>query len=63
MGIRRRRRGNAGTSDRGIGQPVRQYAYQKLTYTAYGEAEDGKGKQTKTAQPSALALKGETGRR
>ena len=46
MGIQRRRRGNAGTaswSDRGIGQPVRQYAYEKLTYTGYGQAEEGKG--------------------
>ena len=37
--------GNAGAvswSDRGIGQPVRQYAYQNLTYMAYGKAEEGK---------------------
>ena len=46
MGIRIRWRGKAGTaswSDRGIGQPVRQCAYQELTYTAYGKAEESKG--------------------
>ena len=45
MGIRIRRSGNARTaswSDRGIGQPVWQYAYQALTYTAYGKTEGGK---------------------
>ena len=44
MGIRIRQRGNAGTaswSDRGIGQPVLQYAYQELTYTAYGKTHEG----------------------
>ena len=42
--------GNAGAvswSDRGIGQPVRQYAYQELTYTAHDKAKEGKGKQFK----------------
>ena len=60
MGLRRRWRGNAGTAswlDQGIGQPVRLYAYQELTYTAYGKAEEVKGKQKKNQQPSALALK------
>ena len=41
--------GNAGAvswSDRGIGQPVRQYAYQKLTYTAYGKAEKERHRET-----------------
>ena len=45
MGIRVRWRGNAGTaswSDPGIGQPVRQHAYQELTYTFYGKAEKRK---------------------
>ena len=66
MGIRIRRRGNAVTassSDRGIGQPVRQYAYRELTYAAFGKAEEGKGKQKKTVQPSVLVLIGETDRR
>ena len=43
MGIRIRRRGNAGTefwSDRGIGQSVWKYEYQELNYTVYGEAEE-----------------------
>ena len=45
MGIRKRRRGNAGTaswSDGSIGQPVWQYAYEEPTYTAYGKAEESK---------------------
>ena len=45
MGKRIRRRGNAGTaswSDRGIGQPVWQYAYQELNYTVYGKSEERK---------------------
>ena len=47
MEVRSRQRGNAGRaswSDRGIRQPVRHYAYQELTYTAYGKAKEGKGK-------------------
>ena len=45
IGIRIRRRGNAGTaswSDRGIGQLVWQYAYQELNYTVYGKAKESK---------------------
>ena len=43
--MRIRRKGNARTaswSDRGIGQPVWQYAYQELNYTVYGKAEENK---------------------
>ena len=50
MGIRNMRKGNAETaswSHRDIGQPVRQYEYQEPTYTVYGKAEEGKGKQRK----------------
>ena len=35
----------ASWSDRVLGRPVRQYAHLELTYTAYGKAEEGKGKQ------------------
>ena len=46
--------GNAGTaswSDRGIMQPVRQYAYQELTYTAYGKVRRRKAKASRTFPP------------
>ena len=39
---------------------MRQYAYQELTHTAYGKAEEGKGEQKQMVQLSALLLKGET---
>ena len=45
MEIRIRWRENAGTvawSDRGIGQPVWQFAYQELNYTVYGKKEERK---------------------
>ena len=63
MGIRKRRRGNAGTaswSDRGIGQPVSQYAHQEPTYTAYGKAEEGKSVASISA---GLLREGESSRR
>ena len=66
MGIRRRRRGNVGrrlgqteASDNRCGE----YTCQELTYTAYGKAEEGKGKQKKTVQPSVLVQKDEIDRR
>ena len=67
MGIRKRRRGNAGTaswSDRGIGQPLRQYACQSplARPTVRRRRRKAKGNR-KTVQPSALALKGEIDRK
>ena len=41
---------------------MRQYAYQELTYAAFGKVEEGKGGK-KTVQPSVLVPKGETDRR
>ena len=60
MAIRRRRGGNAGMtswSDRGIEQPVWQYAYQELTYTADGKAEESKEKQKKNGTTARAGFK------
>ena len=62
MGIGIKRRGNAGTAswpDRGIGQPVWQYAYQELNCTVYGEAEEHK---SITSISTGLVQEGENSR-
>ena len=63
MGIGIRRKGNTGSaswSDREIGQPVWQYAYQEPNYTVYVEAEEHK---SVTSISVGLVSEGENSRR